>query len=134
MNMNEVIANNIISLLKQQNKKQQELADGIGSNKQIVSKMLNTSRSINAIELKKIANFLGVSMESLVKIPEDHKDNSFVEIFSNQVRSEEGRRALEIADTLSDMILFHSRIRENGIKRLQEEADIWNGTINRSYT
>lgn len=68
IDMNLIIANNIIDLLKKHNKRQQDLADGIGTTKQIISKMLNGSRAINAVELSKIANFLGEPMEMLVQL------------------------------------------------------------------
>ena len=69
VNMNEIISNNIINIMKQNGKKQIDLAGYLGVSKQIVSKMLSGVRVINAVELKKIAEFLSVSMESLVKIP-----------------------------------------------------------------
>lgn len=119
LDMNCVIANNILILLKKQNKKQQDLADGIGTSKQVVSKMLNGSRAINAIELSKIAVFLNVSMDVLVKLPVVPQETSFTLAFMGRVTSDGGRKALEIADTLSDMILFHTRVRENGINMLQ---------------
>ena len=119
LDMNCVIANNILILLKKQNKKQQDLADGIGTSKQVVSKMLNGSRAINAIELSKIATFLNVSMDVLVKLPVIPQETSFTLAFMGRVTSDGGKKALEIADTLSDMILFHARVRENGINMLQ---------------
>lgn len=119
LDMNCVIANNILILLKKQNKKQQDLADGIGTSKQVVSKMLNGSRAINAIELSKIATFLNVSMDVLVKLPVIPQETSFTLAFMGRVTSDGGKKALEIADTLSDMILFHTRVRENGINMLQ---------------
>ena len=119
LDMNSVIANNVLMLLKKQNKKQQDLAEGIGTSKQVVSKMLNGSRAINAIELSKIAIFLNVSMDVLVKLPVVPQETSFTLAFMGRVTSDGGRKALEIADTLSDMILFHTRVRENGINMLQ---------------
>lgn len=119
LDMNIVIANNVLNQLKRQNKKQQDLADGIGVTKQIVSKMLNGSRAINAIELSRIAEFLNVPMETLVKLPTVLQETSFTLAFMGKVTSEGGRNALKIADTLSDMILFHAKVRENGLKMLQ---------------
>lgn len=114
INMNMIIAGNIIELLKIQNKKQIELADALNTNKQTVSKMLNGSRMINAIELSYIAEFLGVKMEELTKIPENKMDTDIVHAFMGKVESEQAKNALRVADKLSDMILFHRRIRENG--------------------
>lgn len=117
--MNTVIANNILNQLKLQNKKQQDLATGIEMSKQIVSKMLNGSRAINAIELSKIAAYLNVSMETLVKLPTIPQETSFTMAFMGKVTSSGGKHALKTADILSDMILFHSKVRKNGSKLSQ---------------
>ena len=63
IDMNMIIAGNIQALLKKQNKKQTDLADALGTNKQTVNKMLNGARMINAIELKSISEYRGVKME-----------------------------------------------------------------------
>ena len=114
VDMNMIIAENILHLLKHQNRKQTELADSIGTNKQTINKMLNGSRMINAIELKKIADFLDVKMEELTKIPKAPIERDIVHVFMGKVDSEQARTALKTADMLSDMILFHKRVRENG--------------------
>ena len=114
VDMNMMIAGNILSLLKKQNKKQTDLADALGTNKQTVNKMLNGSRMINAIELKSIAEYLGVRMEELTRIIPEHKDTDFFLAFMGKVRSEDAKQALKIADELSDMILFHKKVRKNG--------------------
>lgn len=114
MDMNAMIASNILSILKKQNRKQIDLAAALKTNKQTVNKMLNGTRMINAIELKQIADFLGVKMEELTKIQSNAVDTDVVHAFMGKVDSEQAKNALEIADKLSDMILFHSRVRENG--------------------
>ena len=114
VDMNVMIAGNIQNLLKKQNKKQIDLAEALGTNKQTVNKMLNGSRMINALELKSISEYLGVKMEELTKISPEYKDTDIVHAFMGKVQSEEARQALKIADELSDMILFHRRVRENG--------------------
>lgn len=114
VDMNTVIAGNILSLLKKQNKKQTDLANALRTNKQTVNKMLNGTRMINAVELKSIAEYLGVKMEELTKIPSIHADTNIVHVFMGKVQSEQAKQALVIADELSDMILFHKKVRENG--------------------
>ena len=49
--VNSMIAANIVAILKKQNRKQIDLAGALQTNKQTISKMLNGSRMINAIEL-----------------------------------------------------------------------------------
>ena len=114
VDMNVMIASNILALLKSQNRKQIDLADALKTNKQTVNKMLNGTRMINAVELKAIADYLGVRMEELTKISKAHSDTSVVHAFMGKVQSEQAKQALQIADELSDMILFHKRVRENG--------------------
>ena len=114
VDMNTVIAGNILSLLKKQNKKQTDLANALRTKKQTVNKMLNGTRMINAVELKSIAEYLGVKMEELTKIPSIHADTNIVHVFMGKVQSEQTKQALVIADELSDMILFHKKVRENG--------------------
>lgn len=41
LDVNSMIAANIVTILKQQNKKQIDLADALQTNKQTISKMLN---------------------------------------------------------------------------------------------
>ena len=119
IDMNMVIAENILYMLKRQNKKQTELADSIGTNKQTINKMLNGSRMINAIELKMIADFFCVKMEELTRIPKTPIERDIVHVFMGKVDSEQARTALKTADMLSDMILFHKRVRENGTAMME---------------
>lgn len=114
VDMNNVIAENIAGFLKKQNKKQTDLADALGTNKQTVNKMLNGSRMINAVELKSIAKYLGVKMEDLTKITAEYIDPSIVHVFMGKVHSEQAKQALVTADEISDMIIFHKKVRENG--------------------
>ena len=115
--VNSMIAANIVAILKKQNRKQIDLAGALQTNKQ--SKMLNGSRMINAIELKRIAEFLGVKMEELTKLQGDSVDTDIVHAFMGKVESEEAKEALNIADKLSNMILFHSRVRDNGMAMMK---------------
>lgn len=119
VDMNMLIAENILFMLKRQNRKQTELADSIGTNKQTINKMLNGSRMINAIELKMIADFFGVKMEELTRIPKTPIERDIVHVFMGKVDSEQARTALKTADMLSDMILFHKRVRENGTAMME---------------
>ena len=123
VDMNMMIAGNILALLKKQNKKQTDLADAIGTNKQTVNKMLNGSRMINASELKSISEYLGVRMDELTRIAPGHKDTDIAHAFMGKVQSEEAKEALKIAEELSDMILFHKKVRENNDDMMQPWED-----------
>lgn len=117
--INMMIANNILGILKDQGKKQADLAEGIGVSRQTMSKMLNGGRMINAIELKNISEYLKVSMERIMKTPETTASMDVIHTFMGRVETDEAKEALRIADEVSDMILFHSRVRENSIKMSQ---------------
>lgn len=119
IDMNAMIAGNILAILKLQNKKQVDLAEALQTNKQTVNKMLKGVRMINAIELKQIADFLGVKMEELTRIQDKPADTDIVHAFMGKVESEQAKKALRIADTLSDMIQFHSEVRENGTTMME---------------
>ena len=119
LDVNAMIAANIVAILKKQNKKQIDLAEALQTNKQTISKMLNGSRMINAVELKHIAEFLGVKMEELTRVREDSADTDMIHAFMGKVESDEAKEALNIADKLSDMILFHSRVRDNGVAMMK---------------
>lgn len=122
VDMNIIIAKNISYALKNAGKKQYELAEAMNCSKQIVSNMLSGSRTINAIELKKIAEFCSVSMESLVAMPEKPVETNVVRAFMGQVKTDEAKKGIEIADKLIDMYLFHSRVHKSGIVGMSERS------------
>lgn len=119
VNMNEIISNNIMNIMKQNDKKQIELAGYLGVSKQVVSKMLSGARMINAIELQKIAEFLGVTMESLVKIPQVFSETNTVKAFMGRVESQEAKDGLAIADEIANLICFYARTHENAEEMMQ---------------
>lgn len=119
VNMNEIISNNIMNIMKQNDKKQIELAGQLGVSKQVISKMLSGARIINAIELQKIAEFLGVTMESLVKIPQVLPETNTVKAFMGRVESQEAKDGLAIADEIANLICFYARTHENAEEMMQ---------------
>ena len=123
MDVNLLIANNILAILKKQGRKQAELADGIGVSRATMSKMLNGGRSINAVELKKIADFLNSSMDTIMSIPEISMETDAIHAFMGKVETPDAREALKVADKVSDLIVFHPRVRKNGNKMLHPVED-----------
>lgn len=111
--MNETISDNILTLLWRGRRKQTDLAEALGVNIQDVHRMLSGNQTINAAELRKIAEFFHVTMEQLMKPPEGVENMDAIQIFMSQVKSDAARRSLEIADKLADMILYYARLREN---------------------
>lgn len=119
VDMNEIISNNIMNIMKKNGKKQIDLAGFLGVSKQVISKMLSGARMINAVELQKTAEFLNVSMESLVKIPQAVPETNVVKAFMGRVESQEAKEGLKIADEIADLICFYAHTRENAEKMMQ---------------
>ena len=119
VNVNEIISNNIMNIMKQNNKKQVDLAGYLGVSKQVTSKMLSGVRMINAIELQKIAEFLNVSMESLVKVSHVIPETNTVKAFMGRVESQEAKDGLAVADEIANLICFYARTHENVIEMMQ---------------
>ena len=113
LDANMIIANNIQAELKKENKKQVDLPEEAEVSKQTMSKI------INAIELHKISEYLRVSIDSLMKMPKKPMDMNVIHAFMGRVKTEEARKGIQLADELSDMILFHTRVCENGKKMEQ---------------
>ena len=115
VDINVVVANNILDLMKKKNMKHIDLANAIGVTKQIMSKMLNGSRLINIAELHKIADYFDVKMDDLMKTPDTTYTTDVVKAFMGKVNSDAAREALRTADVLADMIIFHANVRKNAV-------------------
>ena len=116
LDVNMIIANNIQAELKKENKKQVDLAEGIGVSRQTMSKIMSGARTISTIELHKISKYLHVPIDSLMKMPEELADTNTINMFMSRVKTGEARKGIQLADELSDMILFHTRVYKNGKK------------------
>lgn len=114
MDINMIIANNILDILERQGRKQVDLADGISVSEQVVRKMLTGNPPIKSGELERIADYLKVSKESLLQIPEAPITTEVIHTLMDRVETDEAREALKIADEVSDLIIFHGRVRKNG--------------------
>lgn len=119
LDVDMMIVNNIQNQLKKENKKEVDLADGIGVSWQTISQIMNGARALNVVELHKISEYFHVSIENLMKMPEHSVDTSVIGTFMERVKTPEARRGIQIADELSDMILFHTKVYENG-KRMEQ--------------
>ena len=62
-------------------------------------------------------------MGCLMKMPDKPIDTNVIQSLMARVKTEEVRKRIQPADQLSDMILFHTRVLENGKK--MEQA--WDG-------
>lgn len=115
MDVNVIVANNVMNLMRESGKKQIDLANELGVSKQTVSKMLSGSRMINIVELKKIAEWFHVRMEDLMDAHDQPREGNVVMAFMGKVNTEAAREALKTVDELADMIIFHANARENAV-------------------
>ena len=113
LDINVVVANNVIEQMKKKNVKQIELANAIGVTKQVMSKMLNGSRMINIAELHKISEYFGIKMDDLMYESTVSQEENVVKVFMGKVNTEAAREALNTVDELADMIIYHANVREN---------------------
>jgi transcriptional regulator with XRE-family HTH domain len=67
MNFFENIGLNISEILRDKNMSQSDLAERMGISKQVMSKIINGQKAINALEIKSIANILDVDVNRLVE-------------------------------------------------------------------
>lgn len=116
IDVNMVVVNNIQKILTTKNISIIDLAYGTNISIETINKIMNGSKTINANDLYKIAEFLNVWLETLMKAQEFPTGTNAVNTFMGRVKSKEAQRGIEIADELSDMILFHTRVYENGKK------------------
>ena len=123
MNINKIIADNILSLMEKKGKKKEDFAAAMRMSKSEVTWMLNGRRALNAIELKQIAKFLRVEVMELTKIPSSSpsplspsSSTSSPSSFQKEKESEGVKEAVEIAEELADMVVFHGKVKENGEK------------------
>ena len=94
MDVNRIIANNIQAELEKRNIKPVDLAKEIGISKQTMNKMMDGIRTINAVELHKIAEYLHVSMDCLMKMPEKPIDTNVIQSIMARVKTEEAIKGI----------------------------------------
>lgn len=84
----------------------------------MISRMLTGGR-IRAIELQKISEFLGTSVENLVKRPAATAETNVVKTFQSKAKSQNARDGIGIADEIAELICFYARTRENAEEMME---------------
>jgi hypothetical protein len=77
---------------------------------------MDGAKAFNARELREVAGFLGTTTQELARMPKNFEELDSVSQLHKKCTNENQHKAIDIADKLSDMILFHKKVRENGIK------------------
>ena len=115
---NVMIGNNIYDALAEHGKKPEEVAVVLGKPVRYVKELLDGKYLIKGYELKQIADYLNVPLSDFVDISRQYAKHTGIENLMDKVESEEAKEAIRIADEISDMILFHRRVRENSIRMM----------------
>lgn len=118
------IAHNIAKCLKDNKKKQSDLAVALNLPRQTVSRMLAGVRSITAVELKKIAAFCDVPVDKLVSIPDTVSNADMIHAFMGAVNTEAARNGIIAADKIIDIYIFHMRAMENACRMKEEWSSL----------
>lgn len=71
MDFFECVGRNVLEVLSEKNITQTELAEKIGVSKQVMGKIVKGQKSINALEIKKIAEALNITTERLLEEKDD---------------------------------------------------------------
>ncbi|MDI6600237.1 MAG: helix-turn-helix transcriptional regulator [Thermoanaerobacteraceae bacterium] len=117
---NEIIGQNILTILNKKSLTQAALAEKLGWTRQEVNKIVHGRKNVTAQELKKISDALNVSMEELVKESAVNENIEPIKLFMGQVSTKEAQLGLLHAQKIMDMVLFHSQIQENKSKLMKE--------------
>ncbi|WP_422446730.1 helix-turn-helix domain-containing protein [Thermoanaerobacterium sp. DL9XJH110] len=117
---NEIIGQNILTILNKKSLTQAALAEKLGWTRQEVNKIVHGRKNVTAQELKKISDALNVSMEELVKEGAVNENIEPIKLFMGQVSTKEARLGLLHAQKIMDMVLFHSQVQENKSKLMKE--------------
>lgn len=110
---NLMIANNIFKALHSQQKTTTELAKFLEISREEMRKMLSGEKTISKKDLEQIAKFLSVKVSNLSHISQ----TDTISNLKTRVASEEAKCAVNQADVLSDMIIFHTNVRKNAQKQ-----------------
>ncbi|HWQ71317.1 MAG TPA: helix-turn-helix transcriptional regulator, partial [Desulfitobacteriaceae bacterium] len=85
MNFFELVGQNILSILDEQKKTQVFLAEKIGVSRQVMQKITKGKKSINALEISRIANALNVPIDRLTKKFEETKEIDSLLLFMGRI-------------------------------------------------
>lgn len=121
--LNAIISQNIVDCLKQKKIKQSDLAEATGLSIQSVQKILNCSRNLSFIEMKKIADFLGITVSDLLK-PRYAGGKEITQNMLDNLNSPIVKEVFRSVDTIAGMIDFHVRLERNAYKMWQPVTDI----------
>lgn len=115
IDMNMIIAENIRREMNRQAKSSYDLLVATGLSTKELRERMEGTKAFSARELREVAGFLGTTTQALAKLPENYKELDSISQLHKKCATENQHKAVDVADKLSDIILFHKKVRSNGV-------------------
>ncbi|MBL0385880.1 helix-turn-helix transcriptional regulator [Tumebacillus sp. ITR2] len=114
----QLVGKRILEEMERRGFKQQDLADKLGYSKQVMSKVLRGEKNTTILEMTRIAEILGVTVDSLSRPNECESslydlEEDLEPTFMGQVRTEQGRAGVQKALRIISLLQQQEKIREH---------------------
>lgn len=104
---------NILNILNEKNITQTQLADIIGVSKQVMSKIIKGQKSINILELTRISDALGTSLERLIEEDKQSSQEPIPMMFMGNFENDKTREKINFLQmTISEIIQMEELLNE----------------------
>ena len=99
------IGANILWFLKAQNKTQVDLADALGTSKQVINKIIRGKKALKTVEMVAISNYLSVSINDIISKNSDTVEHEFASalLYGKIENRETADFIISLVNNLSDM-------------------------------
>lgn len=105
------VGRNIQMFLGEKGKSQQNLADAMGISKQVMSKIINGNKAINVNEITKIAEFLEVSVDDILRMDSQSEMAASVVDFMGLIGDDFAKEKVEhIMDAIDEIFMLEDLI------------------------
>jgi len=102
-----MIGRNILDVLQDREMSQTELADKMDVSKQVVSKIINGQKAINALEMKKIAGILGIDIDKLMESrSQDVSIDESLVMLMGKIENPEAKDTMRFLNMVIDELMF----------------------------
>lgn len=105
MNFFEIVGSNILKVLEEKSLTQSQLAEKIGVSRQVLQKIVKGKKAINALEVTKIAEALGVSVESLMEPKAQKIEEDQVVLFMGTISNQKVKKQFDFLNEIIEEIV-----------------------------
>ena len=117
LKIDEIIAYNVEKILKQKKMKQNELAGAMKISRSTRREIMDGGKVITLALQNKIAKALSVKVKDLLSMDSyNGVSQNVIPVLIGQVHTDNAKNAINIADELSEYILFYRNAVDNGKK------------------